>query len=178
MRPRAILSCFFAAYGVYLTFSALFATIAAVGGLWFAGVPRDESTWLTALQYAMWFLPLVVGMILVLGASKLGTIAAGFAGLTDDITWDVRVTAPELLAVLLAAIGAYLVVTEGSAMVRVLFLMFQMKAGSHEVAEAASRRFPDGSQLITQTLCIVGGVLLVKKSLVIALRILRERRTA
>ena len=177
MTPRALLSCFFAAYGVYLTFNGIFAAVAALGGLWMAlHLGYGDGTWLVIIQYAVSILPVVIGVALVLLARRLGAISAKFAGLADDIIWNVQLSARELLTVLLTAIGVYLVVIEGGAIVRLLFLMFEIKAGNHAIAETAARNLPDGSQLIAHGVCVVAGLFLAQKSRQIASRLVENTK--
>jgi hypothetical protein len=67
------------------------------------------------------------------------------------------------MMVLFAAIGIYLAITEGSEVVRLLVLLFQVKAGDHVVSELASQRLPDSTYIVAHGICAVAGVILVRK---------------
>ena len=176
MKPHAILSCFFAAYGVYLTASATFAAVAAFGGLLMASqFPRGDGFGWVIAQYPLSFVPLIIGIVLVLFARRFGALSAKYAGLADDPEWEIHITPQELLSVLLATIGVYLAATEGAAILRLAYLLFEVKAGGRAISEAASHNLPDGTQIITHAVCAAAGAMLAKKCRTVARALIHEK---
>jgi hypothetical protein len=174
MKPHALLSCFFAAYGVYLTASSLFAVMLAFFGILMASqFSQGEPFAWTVARYSLSLVPLVVGIVLVLFSRRLGALSAKYAGLSDDARCEFHLVPRDLLAVLLAVIGVYLAATQGAAMVRVLYLLFEVKAGSREIAESATRDLPEGTQVITHAVCVGAGVAIAKKCRTIAGMLIR-----
>jgi hypothetical protein len=174
VKPHALLSCFFAAYGVYLTASSLFTVMMAFCGILMASqVSHGEAFAWTVAQYSLSFVPLIVGIVLVLFARRLGALSAKYAGLSEDARCEFHIVPRDLLAVLLAVIGVYIAATQGAAMVRLLYLLFEVKAGDRAISEAATRNLPEGAQIITHTVCVGAGAVIAKKCRTIAGMLIR-----
>jgi len=169
MKPRDVLACFFAGYGVFLTFTSLLGAVGAAAA--FLTIFRESHVAYSGIglaQYAFAMLPLFIGLLLATLAAKLGSITARLAGLADDTSWNLQLTQRELLSVLLAVLGVYLIVTQTPEILRVAVLMFLLKGAGPSVAEMAARRFPDISEIIVHLLCAGGGVYIASKCSVIA----------
>lgn len=164
MKPCTILACFFAAFGVYLTAVSIFTAIAAVGGfVMVLQFPHENGNWVNVMQFALSLIPLATGILLVVFSRRLGVLVTRWAGVTDSDSIGIQISAVELMMVLFAAIGTYLAITEGSEVVRLLVLLFQVKAGNHVVSESASQRLPDSTYIVAHGICTVAGVILVRK---------------
>jgi len=175
MKPQSILGCFFAAYGIILAVDSLFAAAIAVSGIAMAASFSHRSdAGLMFLQSVVNFLPLVLGLVLAGASRRLGRMAARFAGITEETKWELHFTGRELACVLLATIGYYLIVTEASAVIRLLVLLFEARVGGMAIAETARARLPDGSQMITHALGLIGGVVLVRNCAALARVAMRE----
>jgi hypothetical protein len=163
MKPRSIISCFFAAYGVYLTFIAIFSVAGAVSAIMsFRGI-SETYTWNTFVRSSWQFLPLVVGSLFMLFSKQLAALAIRFAGMENEPDWEMKLSSRDLLAVLLACVGAYLVVTECAQVCRVLYLSFVTYAGDRFISENAAQHLPDRSQIVAHFTCAILGAFLAKK---------------
>jgi len=179
MKPRIILACFFAAYGVYLSVAALFSMAIAVS--WFMqGMRNLGSLPIThpMSQYMQLFglsLPMVFGLALVFLCRQLGALSAKFAGIADDATWDIHIEAGDLMTVLLVAVGIYIIASQAGAVIRLLFLLFEVKAGDHAISTGAAERLPDKTQIITNLGSAIAGALVAKYSRRIASALVGEK---
>ena len=167
MKPRTILACLFATYGVIQTYNGIFTALGVIGGAMFS-VHYGVSPMKIIGPYLIYLIPLFVGVAFICLARRLGALTARIAGVGDDELWEVHMNGQLFLTLLLAATGVYLIVTEGSAMVRIVILSFEERAGGSSTAEAASQRMPDGSQIIAHGVCVLLAAALSLKSRKIA----------
>jgi hypothetical protein len=177
MKPRDVMACFFAAYGVYLIFTGLFGAVGAAAAIlaMYRGL-HGSIRGIVLAQYLFAILPTLIGLLLVALAPKLAAVATRISGLEEGTTWNLPLSQHTLLAILLAVLGAYLVVTQVPELVRVALLVFMTKAGGAAVAETAARRLPDGSQLIVHLLCAGGGAFLASKCSAVASKLMPEEK--
>ncbi len=165
MKPRTILACFFAALGLYLTLNSLFAAAFMVTGmLSVRGLHDDDMLTLMPFTYLAPLFPLILGVVVVAQARRLGALCARFAGVSPDAEWNLNVNARELCALLLVVLGAYLLIVNGARCIRLLLVLFISKAGSPNVAEAAARGVGSDADIVVTILLTIAGVVLVKQS--------------
>jgi len=164
MKPQVLLSTFFAAFGVYLFSIYLFSTAATIATLFLMPSFDDGSVnrFMVPMQYAPQLFPLVLSVFLVIFSRRLGILTSSFAGVSDDAVWSLTIGSRELLAVLFAGTGVYLVLTELAALVRIGLLIFQVKAAGPVLSEVATSNLPDATQLVSHGVCIVGGIFLLR----------------
>lgn len=165
MKPRTILACFFAAFGLYFTLNALFAVSFIIYGL--ISMPAlygDSMNSLRAFTLLPLLIPLILGVLILTQARRLGALCARFAGVPPDAEWNLNVNARELCALLLAALGVYLLIVNGAQCIRLLLVLFISKAGSPNVAEAAARGVGSDVDIIVFIILTIAGVVLVKQS--------------
>ena len=163
MKASQVTACFFAAFGVYLVVTSMVAAVAAIFALaQFTRYAGDDMWILSAVQMAMPFLPMIIGIVLVLGSRSLGRMAARRA-LTEDLVLESSLTAYDVTRVLLIGVGAYVVVTEVPRVAHAAILIFQVSAGNQEIGLQAAQQVPDLPSLITAVLTVVlGGVLCLR----------------
>lgn len=181
MSPRSILAAFFAGFGIYLfACSALGAAAALVAlasvfsfGGFSAGMLAQGF-----LQAAVGLIPIVVSVVLVLCARRCGALAARFAGIAEDAKWEIRVSAVDLLTVLLAGVGAYWVLTEVGPCLRLAMLLFKLRVGSPLVQEHAGADIGDELELVGPVASLACALLLARHCRRLAVVILREPKPA
>lgn len=171
MKPRVLLSCLFAAYGVYMFVTTLFAVAALL-----IGTRSGPLQW---TQHALLYLiPLAAGAALVAAARALGGWTARFAGVGEDVHWELRLSAEEMLAVLLAAIGAFFVIKEGAMLVRGAILMLGSEAGGQQLAWESGAALGNKSQLLAHAAAVIAGAALAKVCRPLARMLLRTSTAA
>lgn len=171
MKPRVLLSCLFAAYGVYVIVSSVFALTAML-----VSTRLGPAQWLE--HFGLYLIPLGTGGALVLLSGALGNWSARFAGVPDDTLWELRLSAEEALAVLLAAIGVFFVIQRGAVLVRGLILLLGSEAGGQQLARAAGDALGDASQLSAPAIGMVAGAALAKLCRPLARALLGQRAQA
>jgi hypothetical protein len=173
MKTSQIIACFFAAFGVYLVTTSLVSAVAAVVVINEFSHFSGENMWLlSAVQVAVPFLSILTGLILIFGSRRFGRYAAR-AATGDDTVFESSLSLQDVTRVLLIAVGAFVIVTSVPRVAQAAFLIFQAKAGGHEIASQAAQRIPDLSELIAVSLTLVLGGVLCLHSRSIAIRILR-----
>jgi hypothetical protein len=177
MKARSLVACFFAAFGLYLVFTGLPGLVWAFATLWLSRTPADPLDRFLVLQSVIWLLAPLLGASVFFGARALGALTARAAGLADDAELHTHASARELMALLLAVLGAYLVITHGAALARVGFLLFRAEAASRVIAEHG-QNLPDGTALITHALGVIGGALLVRRNQLVVALVFPLRTTA
>jgi len=165
MKPKTILSTQFAAFGIYLFSTSIFSTASALGMLLLMPSFGGDSInrYMVPLQFLALTLPTIISLFLVFCARRLGALSAKFAGASDEAAWELQIGPRELLAILFAGIGVYLIITEVSVLVRVVLLIFQAKAAAHVLASEANSNLPDATELVAHGACIAGGIFLLRR---------------
>jgi hypothetical protein len=176
MKPASLLSAFFAAFGLYLAIQSLAAVVGSFAILQTMAQFPDDSVnrWMIPLQLLPACLPLIAGVLLFVFARRLGLLAARASGIGGEIKWEVQPKPCDLLAVLLAVLGVYLLVTNIARGVQVAFLVLQMKAGSVDIAVPAARHFPGSSELVAIGVCMAGGIVLARYCAALSRWIMRK----
>lgn len=181
MSPRSILAAFFAGFGVYLFACSVLsaaATIVALVSLLSVGGFAEGALVPGLFQAAVGLIPIVVSLVLVLCARRCGALAARYAGIAEDAKWELRVSAVDLLTVLLAGVAAYWVLTEVGPCLRMVVLLFKLRVGSPLVQERAGADLGDELELVGPVASIVCALLLAKHCRRLAALILREPKMA
>ena len=181
MSPRSILAAFFAGFGVYLFACSALGAAAAIVALFSVFSFGELSAGLVAqslLQAAVGLIPIAVSLALVLCARRCGALAARYAGIAEDAKWELRVSAVDLLTVLLAGVAASWVLTEVGPCLRMVVLLFKLRVGSPLVQERAGADIGDELELVGPVVSIVCALLLAKHCRRLAVLILREPKTA
>ena len=170
MKASQVTACFFAAFGVYLVVTSMVAAVAAIFALvQFTRYAGDDTWILSAIQMAMPFLPMIIGVVLVLSSRTLGRMASRRA-LTEDLVLQSSLSAYDVTRVLLIGVGAYVVVTEVPRVAHAAILIFQVRAGSREIGFQAGQQIPDLPSLIAAVVTVVLGCILCQRSESIARR--------
>lgn len=170
MKPRDLIACFFAGYGVYLVVISLLGVLSAAAMI-AATLPSGlygsfRSTLLLSL------IPMSIGVLLAVISRRLAEVAARLAGVDPDANWNVGVPATSLLAIVIAVLGVYLVVTRAAEVIRALGVLFAANAGGTIVGRGAAMQIRPWSETIPSLVCIVAGVYLASRCSAIAARIL------
>ena len=179
MKPRDLLACCFAGYGVYLAFSGLVAAIATAAGMVSIARNAHESlSFSQIVQYLFSIYPFLMGLLLATFSGALGRLAARFAALNDASSWTVPVSSRELFAALIAVVGSYLLATHCGEIIRQLIFVFLAKAGDRDTAEMTTRLGANPSFLITYIGNAAVGVVLMFKCMAIAKRLMPQEKLA
>lgn len=128
------------------------------------GLHDDGMLTLIAFTYLAPLFPMILGIVILTQARRLGALCARFAGVPSDAEWNLKVNARELCALLLVALGVYLLIVNGAQCIRLLLVLFISKAGSPNVAEAAARGVGSDADIIVFIILTIAGVVLVKQS--------------
>ncbi len=174
MKPRDLIACFFAGYGVYLVVVSLLGVLSALtmisamipsginGSFRLAGM----STLLVGL------IPMAIGVLLAVMSSRLAGVAARAAGVDPEARWEIQIPATSLLAIVIAVLGLFLAVTRGAEAVRTLALQFAANTGGTTVVRSAAMQTRPVSEIVANLVCIGAGIFLARKCASIATRIL------
>ena len=179
MKPRDILACCFAGYGIYLAFTGIVGSVATVAGMLSMARASHESLSVSQLvQYSFGVLPLLVGLLLATFSPTLGRLAVRCAGLSDASSWSIQMRSSELLAVLLAVLGSFLLASQCGEIIRQSVFIFLAKAGDRDMAEMTIRLGANPSFLITYVGGAAAGAVLMFKCTAIATRLMRYEKSA
>lgn len=167
MKSQKIIAACCASYGLYLVLTALGAGVATViHTLDPLGSP-GEARWSSALtQQALFLAPLLLGVVLLLGARQFARFVSTLSGFAND-----EITLPDptaLLRVALACIGIFMLIKSGSLLGQAGCQAFVLRAGDPSLAFQTGRYLPEHSQSIALILQFLGALVLIRQAAAIS----------